>query len=269
MRCSSSAPTTGSIPAWDGCLPSRWGCSRAARAECGARCRRLRSVTPWRWGWCLLAAGAAQIVMPLDTLKIVVGAMLVTLGVYRLWRHRHPRFGGMQVGFRDLTMWSFLMASAHGAGFMVLPFVMGMPAGVSAAGANTRDTSLRRQASGRGRMRWRLASTRWRISQSTALMAWVVYRKLGWRCFGRRGSTWTGCGPARWWSQAPSCCSRSHGARIWTSARGSIRAVLRRAPQWRWGPVTRPVAPTVPTISPAPTRSPAVTSIFDRCASTE
>jgi len=30
----------------------------------------------------------------------------------------------MQVGFRDLSIWSFLMASAHGAGFMVLPFVM-------------------------------------------------------------------------------------------------------------------------------------------------
>ena len=33
----------------------------------------------------------------------------------------------MQVGFGDLTVWSFLMASAHGAGFMVLPFVIGMP----------------------------------------------------------------------------------------------------------------------------------------------
>ena len=30
----------------------------------------------------------------------------------------------MQVGFRDLTLWSFLMASAHGAGLMVLPFVL-------------------------------------------------------------------------------------------------------------------------------------------------
>jgi hypothetical protein len=31
----------------------------------------------------------------------------------------------MQVGLRDLTIWSFLMASAHGAGFMLLPVVMG------------------------------------------------------------------------------------------------------------------------------------------------
>ena len=32
----------------------------------------------------------------------------------------------MQVGFRDLTFWSFLMASAHGAGFMVLPILFNL-----------------------------------------------------------------------------------------------------------------------------------------------
>ena len=68
----------------------------------------------------LVAATVAGIAIPSRLLKIVVAAMLITLGCYRLWRHRHPRFGGMQVGFRDLTVWSFLMASAHGAGFMVL-----------------------------------------------------------------------------------------------------------------------------------------------------
>ncbi len=31
----------------------------------------------------------------------------------------------MQVGFRDLTLWSFLMASAHGAGLMLLPVLLG------------------------------------------------------------------------------------------------------------------------------------------------
>jgi hypothetical protein len=34
---------------------------------------------------------------------------------------------------RDLTLWSFLMASAHGAGLMVLPFVMPTAATVAAA----------------------------------------------------------------------------------------------------------------------------------------
>ena len=36
-----------------------------------------------------------------------------------------PALGPMQVGFRDLTLWSFLMASAHGAGLMVLPVLLG------------------------------------------------------------------------------------------------------------------------------------------------
>ena len=43
---------------------------------------------------------------------------------FRLYRHlrrRHLRWTGMRVGFRDLTAWSFLMASAYGAGLMLVP----------------------------------------------------------------------------------------------------------------------------------------------------
>lgn len=76
-------------------------------------------------GLTLAAAWLLQFVLPLGALQVVVAGALVSQGLYRLWRHRHPRFGGMRVGARDLTMWSFLMASAHGAGFMVLPFVLG------------------------------------------------------------------------------------------------------------------------------------------------
>jgi hypothetical protein len=85
-------------------------------------------------GAIVAAASLAQMLMPLETVKIVVACALTTLGLYRMWRHRHPRFGGMRVGFCDLTLWSFLMASAHGAGFMVLPFVMALPADLLASG---------------------------------------------------------------------------------------------------------------------------------------
>jgi hypothetical protein len=34
----------------------------------------------------------------------------------------------MRVGFGDLTLWSFIMASAHGAGLMLVPFFLGTPA---------------------------------------------------------------------------------------------------------------------------------------------
>jgi hypothetical protein len=85
-------------------------------------------------GVVVLIAGLARLAVPTDSLNVLVALVLVTLGLYRLWRHRHPRFGGMQVGFRDLAIWSFLMASAHGAGLMVLPFVMPASAAVAAAG---------------------------------------------------------------------------------------------------------------------------------------
>jgi hypothetical protein len=64
-------------------------------------------------------------VLPLGWLRWVVALSLVAVGVDGLVHHRHVRLGGMRVGSRELATWSFLMASAHGAGLMVLPFVLG------------------------------------------------------------------------------------------------------------------------------------------------
>lgn len=66
----------------------------------------------------------AQQFLPITLLKYVVAAVLVGLGVYRLFRASHPRGAGMRVGSRDLFFWSFLMASAHGAGLMLIPVLM-------------------------------------------------------------------------------------------------------------------------------------------------
>jgi hypothetical protein len=75
----------------------------------------------------VLIAGLAQAVLPLTYIRIGVALMLITLGMYKLVNNKHFRWGGMQVGFWDLTIWSFLMASAHGAGLMVLPVVLAEP----------------------------------------------------------------------------------------------------------------------------------------------
>ncbi len=75
-------------------------------------------------GLVLALAGLIQIVLPLGYVQIVVAFALISLGILRLVRRKHFAWGGMQVGFRDLTIWSFLMASAHGAGLMVLPIVL-------------------------------------------------------------------------------------------------------------------------------------------------
>jgi hypothetical protein len=77
-------------------------------------------------GVVVLAGALLHKALPSDRLQPPVAALLCGFGVYRLLRHRHPRWGGMQAGFRDLTIWSFLMASAHGAGFMLLPVLLSM-----------------------------------------------------------------------------------------------------------------------------------------------
>jgi hypothetical protein len=75
-------------------------------------------------GLVVALAGLIQIVLPLGYIRMVVAGALISLGILRILRRRHFAWGGMQVGFRDLTLWSFLMASAHGAGLMVLPIVL-------------------------------------------------------------------------------------------------------------------------------------------------
>jgi hypothetical protein len=71
---------------------------------------------------------AARVSMPARTLKIVAAVILFAFGLYRLLRSRHPNWVGMRVGFGDLTLWSFVMASAHGAGLMLVPFFLPSPA---------------------------------------------------------------------------------------------------------------------------------------------
>jgi hypothetical protein len=79
-------------------------------------------------GAVVITAGFAQTFIAPRYIRIPVSAILFTLGLYRLARKRHPRWVGMRVGFRDLTLWSFLMASAHGAGLMLLPVLFGIAA---------------------------------------------------------------------------------------------------------------------------------------------
>ncbi len=70
-----------------------------------------------------------QTIISTDILKFVGASVLVAFGLYKLLgRISHPRWVGMRVGFRDLTAWSFLMASAHGAGLMLVPILFNLPA---------------------------------------------------------------------------------------------------------------------------------------------
>jgi hypothetical protein len=69
----------------------------------------------------LVAGILAGAVMPIGLLRWPIAGFLILLGVRQLLRHRHPRGFGMRIGMRRLALWSFLVATAHGAGLMVLP----------------------------------------------------------------------------------------------------------------------------------------------------
>ena len=75
----------------------------------------------------ILALRIVQRVLPFHVLKWPVAAIIFALGIFRLFRASHPRGAGMRVGGRDLVVWSFLMASAHGAGLMMIPVLLSPP----------------------------------------------------------------------------------------------------------------------------------------------
>jgi hypothetical protein len=77
-------------------------------------------------------AAALNVVVPVLWLRWITAALLIGVGALHLTRHAHPRFGGMRMSGRELTAWSFLMASAHGAGLMALPLVLRAKAAGSA-----------------------------------------------------------------------------------------------------------------------------------------
>jgi hypothetical protein len=89
-----------------------------------------RSLPPMALGHALsmalvvgLMAGVGIILSPVVVRRGAAGA-LMAFGVYRLVRTWHPRWVGMRVGPWDLVLWSFLMASAHGAGLMLVPLLL-------------------------------------------------------------------------------------------------------------------------------------------------
>jgi hypothetical protein len=142
-----------------------------------------------RWALMPLAAGHAVavvvavtiaalvgIVVPQGALRWVAGLALVGLGLSRLLHPRHPRWGGMRVGFPGLASWSFLMASAHGAGLMLVPFVLG--GSVVEAGVHAHHTGPASTASlGAGLVATAVHSAGYLLV--TGALAVLVFEKVG------------------------------------------------------------------------------------------
>ncbi|HEY7198586.1 MAG TPA: hypothetical protein VIC57_00150 [Candidatus Dormibacteraeota bacterium] len=78
----------------------------------------------------VVAVALTQAFMPPHAVRLIAAFALVAFGLYTLIRPRsHPRGFGMRVGVFGLAAWSFLMSSAHGAGLMLAPVLLGLPVG--------------------------------------------------------------------------------------------------------------------------------------------
>lgn len=106
-----------------------------------------------------------------STLQVLTALVLIGFGFYKVfYYYRHPRWVGMKVGTRDLVWWSFLMATAHGAGLMIAPPLLNI-AGL--CGAPDTQVSL-----GMGVTLGVMTHTLSMLSVMV-VTAWVVYKRLG------------------------------------------------------------------------------------------
>jgi hypothetical protein len=143
----------------------------------------LRALVPLCAGHALavaFAVGAALaigFVIPLAWLRWPIAGVLVSLGARRVFRHRHRRWAGMRVSMSGLAVWSFLMATAHGAGLMVVPVFMGM----STSGAGEHAHRMPAAAAGAGAGAAFFATGLHAVGYLavTAFVAVLVFEKLG------------------------------------------------------------------------------------------
>jgi len=106
----------------------------------------LRSLVPIAVGHEMSIALVAALVVGLQvvtdssTLRMVAAAVLFAFGIFRFVKPRaHFRWTSMRVSDRELTLWSFLMSTAHGAGIMVAPVLIGLQGTVDRSGAKAHD----------------------------------------------------------------------------------------------------------------------------------
>lgn len=73
----------------------------------------------------IFGIGWLKLYIPINIIQYVTIALLFSLGSYLLWRHWHPQWMNLNMGYTGVALWSFLIATAHGAGLMLIPFLLG------------------------------------------------------------------------------------------------------------------------------------------------
>lgn len=122
----------------------------------------------------LILAGAQFV--SAAALQWLTAATLIGFGLYKVFNYyRHPRWVGMKVNLRDLSWWSFLMATAHGAGLMIVPALLDIIQTQAGYGYPAQHTHF---AAG-GSMTVALIVHTVSMLVVMALIAWVVYKWVG------------------------------------------------------------------------------------------
>ena len=135
------------------------------------------SLLPIAFGHAASVAIVAAIVLvvgnqaDIQALRLSTAAILLAFGFYKLFRYyRHPRWVGMRVGMGDLFLWSFLMASAHGAGLMIAPILISLTTHYGPLKANFFNGMV---------MFLAVSLHTLAMLAVMGLVAWIVYTKLG------------------------------------------------------------------------------------------
>lgn len=118
-------------------------------------------------------------VVHLHLLRLLAGLLLISFGIFKLIQSRHPRYLA-RIGRGHLVLWSFLMATSHGAGLMLIPFFLDVERlGVHPA---VHMASMAHLAQG-GIVMALMVTLAHTLSMilTVGVIAWLVYRYLGLR----------------------------------------------------------------------------------------
>ena len=152
-----------------------------------------------------------------SALHMGAGVALVAFGIFRFVKPRaHPRWTTMRVNRRELAWWSFLMSSAHGAGLMVAPVIIG----AGAASASASDHAIEAAGGSGAALLTSAFGLVLHVAAMVLVMGFVAIARLrqagASRSCARPGSTSTASG------RAPSCwpaCLRSSRDRLLSARR--------------------------------------------------
>src|SRR5579859_3305026 len=129
-------------------------------------------------GLAVILVSGARLLVATDLLRVIGAIALVAFGSYKLLKpFSHPRWVGMNVTRLDLVVWSFLMSTAHGAGLMLFPILLGLPSLVAGSGNDVVDAGLSMSSLGLDVLAVLVHTAAMLVVMGT--VAVIVYERLG------------------------------------------------------------------------------------------